>query len=85
MNKVKMESEANLKKYLILEKAQNKDSNVKKEIKDLQESLASANASLKSVTDEKNKLKGASERVKELETQIQQQTLEMKSLSDTNQ
>ena len=68
MNKVKLESESNLKKYLLLEKANNKDSNSQKEIQNLQDSLQSVNLSLKNVTDERNKLKGVSERVKELET-----------------
>jgi hypothetical protein len=35
MNKVKLESESNLKKYLLLEKANNRDSNSQKEIKNL--------------------------------------------------
>ena len=68
MNKVKLESESNLKKYLLLEKANNKDSNSQKEIQNLKDSLQSVNLSLKNVTDERNKLKGVSERVKELET-----------------
>ncbi len=68
MNKVKLESESNLKKYLLLEKANNKDSNSQKEIQNLKDSLQSVNLSLKNVTDERNKLKGVTERVKELET-----------------
>ena len=67
MNKIKVESESNLKKYMLLEKTQIKESDTQKQIRDLKESLASANSSVKLLTEEKNKLENTTDKVRELE------------------